>query len=34
MLKVGKYYLFTGGEIKETKDQELQIIFDRNSHFI
>ena len=30
MLKVSKYYMFTAGQIKQTKGQ-LQIIFDRNS---
>jgi hypothetical protein len=31
---VGKYYLFTCGEVKEYHEGELQIIFDKNSHFM
>lgn len=31
---MGKYYLFTCGEVKEYHEGELQIIFDKNSHFL
>lgn len=34
-LIVGKYYLFTGGEVKYVqKEKELQITFDKNSDIV
>ncbi len=33
-MQVGNYYIFASGEVKLTKDKELQITFDRNSDII